>query len=162
MLTAGTNRPSEPENAIKPKAHLVASLGVGAGLYGVNPDPVPAMAAVLAGTLIDLDHLYDLWAYQKHRKPFEKLLTVMDSHHWVKSYIFLHALEGIPFLAAMIFAGTHPWLWTGILVGYTLHLVMDLLGNKCYPLTYFLSYRIYRRFDAPFLWTDSRPGGAIR
>jgi hypothetical protein len=40
-------------------------------------------------------------------------------------------------------------------------MAMDIVGNRCFPLTYSLGYRIYRRFDARFLWWDSRPPGAV-
>jgi hypothetical protein len=135
----------------------VASAALGAGLYAVHPDPVPAAAAFLAGTLIDLDHLLDLKLYQKHRKEGEGLAEVFDAHTWVKSYILLHGIEFIPLLLLALFFAQNTWLWIGIASGYVLHLVMDLVGNRGYPLTYFLTYRIFRGFDARYLWTDSRP-----
>lgn len=131
----------------------------GAGLYAVHPEPGPAAVAFLAGTLVDADHFFDLWKYRKHRRPGEKVLEVIEAHTWVNTFILLHALEYIPLLATMIFVGPQPWIWGGILLGYGLHLAMDMLGNRGYPLTYFLSYRIYRGFDARRLWTDSRPRG---
>lgn len=145
------------EARIKPIAHTLASAGLGAGLYALHQDPVPAAAAFLTGTFIDLDHLLDLKLYQKHRRPGEGVLEVFDAHTWVKSYIVLHAIEFIPLLLLSLFLSENLWLWIGIASAYILHLVMDVVGNRGFPLTYFLSYRIYRGFDARFLWSDSRP-----
>ena len=133
------------------------SAAAAAGLYAVNPEPAPAAAVFLAGTLVDLDHFFDLWMYRKHRRPGEKFLDVIEAHTWVNTFILLHALEYLPLLVAMIFISPQPWLWGGVFLGYGLHLVMDMAGNRGFPLTYFLAYRIYRRFDARWLWTDSRP-----
>lgn len=145
------------EPKIRPLYHAAASAGAAAGLFAVHPDPVCAAAVFLSGTLVDADHLIDLWVYRKHRRPGEKLLQVIESQSWVYNFIPLHALELLPLLAAMIFVAADPWLWGGILLGFGLHLFMDILGNRAFPLTYFLAYRILCGFDSQSLWMDSRP-----
>jgi hypothetical protein len=136
---------------------MTASLGLGAGFFLFHSDPLPAAAVWAAGTLVDVDHFFDLWAYQKHRRPGEKLFEVFSGHYWVRSYLFLHAMEGIPVLGALIFITGQPWLWGGAFLGYTGHMLMDLFGNRCTPFCYFLSYRIYQRFDARSCWKVGRP-----
>lgn len=146
--------PKEAE--IRPLAHVTVSLGLGAGLYAIHPDPLPASLVFFSGTLVDADHLFDLWKYQKHRAPGEKLFDVFDAHYWVKTYVFLHAMELIPVFALLALFGSRSWMWTGLLIGYGTHLLLDAMWNKAYPLTYFLLYRICRGFDARLLWRDSR------
>lgn len=138
---------------------MVASLAVGGGMYAIHPDPWPAAAAFCVGTFVDLDHILDLWMYQKHRRENEKLMDVFDEHTWVKSYVLFHALELIPILLALAIFSEDSWIWAGVFCGYTTHLVMDIIGNRSFPLTYFLLYRISKRFDARYIWWDSHPPG---
>lgn len=112
---------------------------------------------LFSGTIVDGDHLLDLWLYQKHRRPGETLMDVFDAHTWVRTIIPFHAVELLIFLCAMVFVGSQPWIWCGVLLGYGVHLFMDQVGNNSYPFTYSLTYRIYRGFDARYLWTDSCP-----
>jgi len=142
------------EDAIKPFAHFSASTAIAAGLYSVCPDPIPALAAFCAGFLIDGDHLLDLWLYQKHRKPGEKVMEVFDNHMWVTSIVPLHSIELLTVVFYMIFASSQPWLWGGIFLGFGTHLAMDQVGNNTFPMSYSLLFRISRGFKAHHIWTD--------
>jgi hypothetical protein len=137
----------------------MASLGLSAGIYALHPGILPAAAAFCAGTIVDADHLLDLWVYQRHRPQGEKLMHVFDNHTWVRSFLLLHGFEFVPLLALPIFLAEHPWPWIGLFSGYLLHLLMDIAGNRCFPMTYFLLYRLYRGFDARYCWWDSHPPG---
>ena len=104
---------------------------------------------------MDLDHLPDLIYHQRFRRPGEGLMEVFDRHDWRKTFIPLHGWELAAILGALALFSDHPLLFGGLLLGYGLHLVMDQLGNEAYPLTYVLTYRILRGFDARHIWRDS-------
>ncbi|MFH1999743.1 MAG: hypothetical protein ABIK28_08685 [Planctomycetota bacterium] len=137
-------------------------MAVGGALYAIHSDPWPAAATLCVGIFVDLDHLLDLWVYQKYRGSHEKLMDVFDTPTWVKSYVILHALEFLPVLVALVLLCERSWLWAGIFCGYALHLIMDMKGNQPFPLAYSLVYRIRHGFDAKYIWRDSHPPGTAR
>lgn len=127
-----------------------------AGLYSINADPIPAAAVFCSGFLIDGDHLLDLWLYQKHRLPGEGIMDVFDNHTWVKSIIPFHAIEWLFLVFCLVFINGFSWLWCGVFLGFGVHLIMDQVGNKTYPLSYSLIYRWSKNFNAPDIWTDCK------
>jgi hypothetical protein len=132
---------------MSPGRHAVASAAVGAGIGFIWRDPVAAMAAVLAGTLIDADHLLDYFLNHAGRFTVYRFVTFCNQYRLRKFYLLAHSLDLI--IPAVVAAFMFPSpLWVrGAAGAVALHMAMDLYGNGLYIKAYFLSWRILAGFD---------------
>lgn len=137
---------------MRPLKHIIASAILGIGFLLFVKPPWAALIVFLTGVFIDLDHLVDFWAL-KPARPFN-VKDFLDSEEYDKQvkwiFVFFHSYE--------IIAGL--WLWavlahwpiwpTALAAGATLHMILDInnLKHPCKmrPLTYFLVFRIAKKF----------------
>jgi hypothetical protein len=107
----------------RPRYHLAGSLAIGLALGGGRR----LTAALLAGFLVDVDHLVDLLGRRQHR-------VVLPLHAW----------EFVPIVALLDRAAGLGGAASG---AYLLHLAMDHVWNeKRSLLGYSLLYRASKRF----------------
>jgi hypothetical protein len=136
---------------VRPLGHLLTSAAFGAGLTAASGSPVVGAAALVAGTLIDVDHYTDyvffsgrrdlhplrfLQFYRQHR--YRWVVLALHSWEWV-------ALSGLALLWFPLDFGVGLWL------GAVFHLMLDLGFNA--PLIrrpfafYSLAFRASRGFE---------------
>jgi len=112
-----------------------------------------------AGILIDLDHLVD---YYLQQPPTIKVRVIYDwfiKRRFEFIFLFLHSLELLVVLwtGISVFRLGIPWI--ALAVGLSQHMIFDIIFNrgKLYSYTYFLSFRLMKRFRKCHL---ERPEGA--
>ncbi len=118
---------------MRPVAHLAISGAAGAIGWAVSGSPAAIGASVVAGVLVDLDHMVDYVRWYGLGKQDELLLL-------------LHAWEWAAALLVLSVALFPDPVVVGATFGYCGHLVADQFGNHAYPLTYSITYRIANRF----------------
>ena len=126
-----------------PLGHTIASIGIGAGVWGATGTPIAVPAAAATGVLIDADHVLDYFNYfaRKDRRHVYLLF-----HGWEFSLIGLIAVTTIWY---------HPVLLAAVL-GHLGHLVGDQLYNKpIHRMAYSIIYRAYVGFSRKRLFGDS-------
>jgi membrane-bound metal-dependent hydrolase YbcI (DUF457 family) len=127
--------------------HTGISAILGAGLWCLA-GPWAAAACLVAGVLVDLDHLFDYamnypWRRFHPRHFFHAFrLEVLD-----RVFVLLHAWELVAavWLAAW-WSGWEPML-LGAAVGLGVHLLLDQIFNAHNPAAYLLAYRLLHRFE---------------
>jgi len=126
-----------------PIGHTALSTAIGVTVWQATGYPAAVPAAIVTGVLIDGDHLLDWidWMYQGYRK------------HMI---VLLHAWELVVLLLASLLFWQHP-IFLAAVLGYVGHVTSDHLLNSTYPWTYFLSYRIYRKFRSEWLHKSTGP-----
>ncbi len=134
-------------------SHVKISGVMGIGVYAYTGEPVPSAACFLGGWLFDIDHLLDWlmnygptldyarvvnnFARNRHRR----LYVIFHSWEYVIGLFVLHVLYGLP-----------PWAAYATL-GYVCHMTLDQIFNgPKRSLTYFLTYRIFHRFNSSFFF----------
>jgi len=131
--------------------HLVLSLLVGGVCFCFFGNPWLIGAAVLVGFFIDVDHLFDFFAYFgwsgfKNLKNFFQVKSHLDPKG--KNYILFHAFEYVPlfwFLGHIIGVGGLSW---ALSLSYLFHLLWDNFSlRNHHPLAYFIIYRVINNFD---------------
>ncbi|MFH1680253.1 MAG: hypothetical protein ABIH26_06360 [Candidatus Eisenbacteria bacterium] len=144
---------------MKLRYHILSGIGLGAaaGLAGAGKGEIAA-AALTAGFL-DVDHLVDLAVYRRTKRPGEGFFDVFNEDLWIKNFLLLHSVEILLLLVPLLFVSAHRTILLAAWAGLLLHLLLDQVGNRPYPLTYFFVYRAFRRFDARFFWRKKREGG---
>lgn len=139
---------------MKPASHLVAGTLLGGAVYPLTHDIYHSLAIAVGSVVIDLDHIYDFvhewgWGEGIRKLVLAGLGRSRASHQ--RAYLILHSWE-ILLLAALL----GPFLfqssyWASFLLGTTIHLFMDQVGNGFNGLSYFLAYRIHKRFSTSAL-----------
>jgi hypothetical protein len=133
---------------LKPEYHVVISLVLSLVFYLLTGSFLGTLFVFLVGVFIDVDHFIDL-SIEKSRITLNPwiLFDYSYNHKFKKLRLFFHSIELIPviFLLGNLIFGR--LLTYGILLGFTSHLVADILGNSVKPTLYFLSLRIFKKFD---------------
>lgn len=115
-----------------PHRHLYISSIVGIGGWALTRDPVAIPAALISGTLPDLDHAADyLWygLFREHR-----LLLPLHGYEWSLPLFWLSSQSWGIGIASVLTAS------------YLIHLLADQVENQTKPLGYFFFYRLSNRF----------------
>ncbi len=134
---------------MKPDQHVTISVGSGVILGMLLRSWTAGVSCCLLGIFVDIDHFFDLWLNRGFTLSPKKLLDFCYNGESKKFFDILHGYEYIPLLC---WIGTVPRLknlaW-GLTLGYTLHILGDQLFNThLNRWTYFLTYRILKRFES--------------
>jgi len=130
------------------KEHILASSTLAVIFYCFTHSQLGAIAVLLSGIFIDLDHLFDFWITRPANpfsvKEFTHPCKYMRENR--KVYVFLHDYELIILLWILAWRfNWHPIIF-GIAAGATLHLILDDIGNELITFSYFFIYRAYKKF----------------
>jgi len=126
---------------------VIASTLTSAVFFAATHSWEGTMVCFLSGILIDIDHHFDLWLYEKKILfHIKHIYYFCEKEKKGKLYLIFHSYE----LLALFWLGL-IWfplnvLWWGLAVGLTVHLVLDQMCNTVTPFTYFLWYRIKKGF----------------
>ena len=143
---------------MKPINHVIISGGVTAAFaYWVQSLP-GVIACFLSGIFIDLDHHLDYLIVRK-KIPFSynKLVDYLKNDHKAPIYLFFHSYELLALLWLGIFYLNLDVVWLGIAVGCTTHILCDEFANPLRPLAYFLTYRIWHKFNRKMFFKKGHP-----
>lgn len=130
-----------------PQAHALISAALGGGVWILTQDTPAAVGALLAGTLIDVDHLLDAWIAAKDsgwnlkgfpRKFNERRLCLQIMHSW-------EMLFGLLVLTILDFSSST--LLVGVTLSLTIHLLIDQFHWRVHPMFYFLWWRLSVKFE---------------
>ena len=135
--------------------HIIVSFSTGLAVWLFAKSLYGGVVCFLAGSLIDIDHIVDYTArYGWRASAFKNLWQACEEtpeekskHQFKKIYLIFHSVELALILWAIVFYTRSIYFFSGAL-GYSLHLVLDWIGNKEYPQFYFLAWRAINKFCA--------------
>jgi len=152
---------------MKAKHHFWTSLAAGGAVYWATGSSAALAGSMVGGFLIDADHLIDqLWSI-RHGAPFRREplpLSLSDRpaqpiRAWLTNYLrprkllrlplVFHSYELLSAIAALTIMLRTPF-FIGLLSGYVLHLLLDMIRHHHEfrsPLFYLLTYRLSKRFE---------------
>jgi hypothetical protein len=132
---------------MKPEYHLFVSAALASGFYLFTGSVWGSILAFAGGFLIDIDHFFDFWLYKKRITYTSEFFT----NHFQKSghiIVIFHSIEllWLVYLAQVLTASP---IVLGLAAGMTVHMLMDLFGNRdMHPLGYFFMFRYLKKFNA--------------
>jgi hypothetical protein len=133
---------------MKPDQHVTISVGSGVILGILLKSWIGGIACCLIGILIDLDHFLDYWMNRGFNLSLSGFLDFCYHGTSRRFLALLHGYEYIPLYIWISFLPGTGRLGIGLTAGYVLHLLGDQFYNThLNRWTYFLSYRIYHRFE---------------
>lgn len=133
---------------MKPKVHLISSVLLSLIIYYFFRSIAAGFATFSAGVFIDLDHLVDFWL-SRPLKPWGIKAFLFPQDYMRKNqkvYAPLHSYELILIIWFTSWYTDWNLILLGIALGFTLHLILDDIGNELKTLSYFLIYRLYSKF----------------
>ena len=129
---------------MRPLQHLAYSTAAASVLLLTTKSPKIAMGCVASGVLVDLDHLIEYKNYCGNHWGWEEFSTgvYFDKKGTVK--VIFHSWEAASVLWSIVLARDgirKKSLLYGVAAGYTLHLILDQIGNHLNKMGYFELYR---------------------
>lgn len=129
---------------MRPLRHLAYSTAAASVLLVTTRSPKIAIGCVAAGVLVDLDHLIEYKNYCGDDWKWDEFSTgsYFDAKGTVK--VIFHSWEAAAVLWGIVLARDgirKKNLLYGIATGYTLHLILDQIGNNMSRMGYFELYR---------------------
>ena len=104
----------------------------------------------MAGVLIDIDHFFD-FAMNHPLRELRHFFRIMYAGDLRKLYVPFHSYELLVLLWCVVLAVPLGAVGLGLSIGLTQHLLCDQIFNHVYPYTYFLSARVWLRFEDKLL-----------
>ena len=117
-----------------PIGHSVISSGVGVGVGIATGSPEAGALALGVGVLMDVDHAYDFYRWYVNGRPDQ---IAMVLHAWEYSLVGLVALG----------AGVYHPLFLALVLAHLAHVATDHFHNGTHRFTYFMVYRVAKRFS---------------
>ena len=120
-----------------PRVHIPVSLSAAALIYAHTGSVAAGVVCVASGVLVDIDHFIDyairfLWnRFSRggaiHRFQGEVVPIKIQERRWEK-HLFVHSIE-CAILSWVFYAYTDNLVLFGFAVGYSIHLILDVIGN---------------------------------
>ncbi|MCQ9207090.1 MAG: hypothetical protein NG740_04335 [Omnitrophica bacterium] len=140
---------------MRPSYHAIISFSLGALLWFFTKSVYAGILCFLSGWLIDFDHVIE-YALQYGFKNF-KFKTIYQTCKLVlfdRLYLIFHAYEIMIILWVATIATKNIYL-LGISIGYSSHLIMDVITNPVLPFSYFITRRFLKQFKIHELMKES-------
>jgi len=129
--------------------HVITSAGIGLVNYHRYRSRGAALATFLAGWLIDLDHIVDYVSAHGWKLSWFHFNEAKHEHYSGKLFLPLHSYELLALFFLLFKGEKRQPFRVGITMSILTHLLLD---QRCNPsrgkLTYFLTHRIRKRFNA--------------
>ena len=133
---------------MKPDQHVTISVGSGVILGILLKSWIAGIACCLMGILVDVDHFLDYWVNHGFNLSLSGFFDFCYNGTSKRFFDLLHGYEYVPFLIWISFLPGCGKLGVGLTAGYLIHLLGDQFYNTHLSRwTYFLSFRIYQRFE---------------
>ena len=139
---------------MKPTHHLLISAALSILLLIWFKSWHAALACLLGGVFIDLDHHLDYFIDKKKIPLSYQELFDFGAHGTEsKLYLFLHSYELLTLFWLLIWYLHLNDIWIGLALGFSVHMICDQIVNPVRPLGYFLIYRMKYGFERKHIFT---------
>ena len=97
--------------------------------------------------MIDLDHMIEFFRFSKRKFTFKNLVEFYDLLEYKKAYVFFHSYEILLAAGIIISIYFKNYFLYGIILGVSIHMFFDIVGNPVYFKGYFFLYRYFTKFE---------------
>ena len=147
---------------MRPMQHIVVSLSLGAVFWVFARSFYAGLVCFVCGVFVDIDHAIEYvihygWkgiTLKKICLACEETAKQQGGRKFRKLYLIFHIGEVAIILWILSIITKNIYL-LAVAVGHSTHLILDSIGNKMYPYSYFMIWRLIKRFDAKRLFRQS-------
>jgi hypothetical protein len=129
-----------------PGRHMLIGGVTGAALLASGRGPEASLAAFLAGSLIDADHILDYVLGEGFVLRWRSLTSGAYFRKRGKALVLLHSYECVILAGGLLIRFGQVDVALGIVAGAMTHLLSDVLYYGFTPLCYSLTYRMVHGF----------------
>lgn len=134
-----------------PHYHFVVSAFLAVVVFHFTKSLQASLLCFIAGFAIDVDHVIDFWLYRR-KITIDKEIFQHFHGRFGKIYVFLHSIELLVPIVLLGSMNSHAMVLSAALaLGFISHLLLDFLSYDLHPLSYFLTYRILKKFDIKYI-----------
>ena len=131
---------------MKPHYHVAFSTVIAAVLYLIFKSWALSLSCLISGIFIDLDHVIDYIREHGLTLNASKFSHNFHSGQFDKMYLIFHAWECLFVLAFISWLyDWNPWI-TGVLIGFSQHILLDAFNNTRNFKSYSLLWEMEKRF----------------
>lgn len=138
---------------MKPERHFIVSLFMGTLVWLFAKSLSAGLVCLFSGVFLDIDHIIDHIAehgwrnltYKKFFTACEQTARQEGEYQFKKIYLILHSVEIAIALWLLVVYTKNVYLFAGAL-GYSVHLILDYIGNSVYLHSYFIIGRAMNKF----------------
>lgn len=131
---------------MKLKHHLAISTGVSGIVYYFSESWGLTITSLIAGVLIDLDHLIDYFLNEGLKLDVKDFFKFYREERYRRLTIIFHGWEWLILLFLLSWFSRWNPILTGLFIGFTQHLLLD----KFYNISRFSSYSFFWRWSVGF------------
>ncbi|UCH79914.1 MAG: hypothetical protein JSW20_09175 [Nitrospiraceae bacterium] len=127
--------------------HVAVSTTLSMFLFMIFKSSYLSVACFLSGILIDLDHFIDYFREQGINLDIKKFFRICEHAQFNKILLLLHGWEWIIVMCTISWSLGWAPLMTGIIIGFSHHIMLDSLYNRTHLRTYSIIWRWSKGFD---------------
>ena len=139
---------------MKPAKHVIVSFTIGSIFYLYTKNIYTGFLCFFSGTLVDVDHVIE---YVIHRGikniTIDKVWRVSEetakkgaNGGFKKLYLIFHSWEIFIFLWLLTVLFKNIYI-LALTLGYSSHIMLDVIGNRMYPQGYSFIWRRLKKFN---------------
>ena len=140
---------------MKLSSHIIISFSVGSALGFFARSAYAGFLCFIAGTLIDVDHIIEYIVHYGFKDfSLKRVFLVCDQtsrqageDRFRILYLIFHSYE-LAIILWIIYFYVKSINFFAFVLGYSLHLFMDSVGNPIHPYFYFITWRAANNFDS--------------
>jgi hypothetical protein len=141
---------------MSPKYHVAISAVISGVLYAIFKSWALAIAAFVSCIFIDLDHVIDYVIEHGFHFDIKKFFYFFYGEQYKKITLILHGWEWLIILLILSWlTDWNPWI-TGVLIGFSQHMLSDRIYNISNFWSYSLLWRWKNKFDTNVILLKNR------
>ncbi len=148
---------------MKPSRHVIASAFAGGLLAFFTKSVYAGILCLASGVLVDFDHVIEYIIHHRWKNlSLGNIYHVSEQTNYRNSaegfkklYLLFHSAEiAILLLIAAVY--TKNIYILAIATGYSLHIILDCIGNPMQNIAYFILWRATKGFETDKLFDDGK------
>ncbi len=144
---------------MKPSRHIIASAAAGAALAFFTKSVYAGIICFVSGILVDFDHVIEYVIHHKWKNlsfkniyhASEQTCSRDSGEGFKKLYLLFHSGE-IAILLWFATVYTRNVYILAVTAGYSLHILLDCIGNPMQNAGYFMIWRAMKKFETDKLF----------
>jgi len=144
---------------MKPSRHIIASVCVGGAITFFTKSIYAGIICFASGVLVDFDHIIEYVIHHRWKNLSLKNVYHMsertcagdNNRGFKKLYLLFHSGE-IAILLWILTVCTRNIYVLAVAAGYSLHILLDCMGNPMQNIGYFMFWRAMNKFDTEKLF----------
>jgi len=139
---------------MKSSVHAITSLSIGTLIWFFTKSLYAGILCFISGFFIDIDHIIEYIIHYGWKDfSFKRLFLICEQtckqegeERFRKMHLVFHIGE-LAILFWIVSIYTKNIYLFAITIGYSIHLIMDCIGNSAHPYYIFIMFRAIKDFD---------------